>query len=482
MNLTYPIGSVTPVFDEENLIACAGLVPVMDLAEQAGLSRLLGERVDLGATMVASAGVNPAGKATAIVAGMAAGADSIDDLQLIRSGGTGRVFGQVFAPATLGQFLREFTYGHVSQLDAVARDHLVGLAERTGLLSGPDNDRVFIDIDSMLRPVFGAKKQGASFGHTKISGKQVLRKGLSALMTTICTRRRAPVVAGMRLRAGKAGSARGAPSMIAAAARTTGRIRPDATIMLRGDSAFGNHKVVRTCLREGIEFSVTMVQNASVARAISDIPGDAWAPVHYPEAVLDPDTGTLISDAEVAEITYAAFTSKKEKYHVTARLVVRRVKDKAKQQDGMFTVWRYHPFLTNSSLSTVAADLTHRHHAIIETTNADLIDGPLAHLPSGYFAANAAWAVLAQITHNLTRAAASLTRSRLANARAHTIRDQIINVPARLARPQRRPVLHLIQDWPWENRWLDIWNAVTGHAHTPMPGAVGHGHAPPAAA
>lgn len=126
--------------------------------------------------------------------------------------------------------------------------------------------------------------------------------------------------------------------------------------------------------------------------------------MNYPGAVLDPDTGGLVSDAEVAEITYTAFARNNP---VTARLVMRRVRDRAKDQE-LFPVWRYHPFLTNSTVPTVEADLTHRKHAIIETVFADLIDGPFAHMPSGRFAANHAWATCAAMTHNLLRAADAL--------------------------------------------------------------------------
>jgi hypothetical protein len=147
---------------------------------------------------------------------------------------------------------------------------------------------------------------------------------------------------------------------------------------------------------------------------------------------------------------------------------VRRVRDQNKLAE-LFPVWRYHPFLTNSAETTVEADLTHRRHAIIETVFADLIDGPLAHLPSGRFASNYAWAICAAITHNLLRAADTLDPGQAAVARGATLRRQIIHVPARLARPQRRPVLHLPAHWPWAAKWLAIWNGVfaTGQAHAP---------------
>ena len=464
MQLSHVWSRATPLFDDEHMVSCAGLVPVLALAEQAGLSELVAERVGLGATRVVSAGVNPAGKVSAIVAGMAASADCIDDLQVIRSGGMKQLFADVYAPATLGQFLREFTHGHCLQLASVARTHLVNLAERTELLAGIES-QAYVDVDSLLRPVFGRAKQGASFGHTKISGKQVLRKGLSPLATTISTRQGAAVVAGIRLRAGKTGSGKGAASMVREAITTARAAGATGQILVRGDSAYGNSAVVAACVKAKARFSVVLTKNPAVTRAIATIAHDAWTPVRYPGAVLDPDTGQLISDAEVAEVaTFTAFAS--TKHPVTARLIVRRVRDQNKL-DELFPVWRHHPFFTNSDEPTVEADLTHRRHAIIETVFADLIDGPLAHMPSGRFAANNAWAICAMITHNLLRAADTLDPHQPAPARGATLRRQIVHVPARLARPQRRPVLHLPAHWPWADRWLAIWNAVFGHPNAP---------------
>ena len=456
VNLSDGWSRATPLFDDERLVSSVGLVPVMALAEQAGLSELVAEQVRLGSARVASAGVNPAGKVSSIIAGMAAGADSIDDLQVIRSGGMKLLFSEVYAPATLGQFLREFTHGHTLQLASVARAHLVNLVERTDLLPGIET-QAYVDIDSLLRPIYGHAKQGASFGHTKIAGKQVLRKGLSPLATTISTGDSAPVVAGIRLRAGKAGSGKGAASMVREAIKTARAAGATGEILLRGDSAYGNSAVVAACVKANARFSLVLTKNPAVSAAIGSIPAHAWTPVRYPGAVLDPDTGELISDAEVAEVEFTAFAS--TKHPVTARLVVRRVRDQAKL-DELFPVWRYHPFFTNSTEPTVQADLTHRRHAIIETTFADLIDGPLAHMPSGRFASNGAWTICAMITHNLLRAAATLSPGRLAVARGATLRRQIIHVPARLARPQRRPVLHLPAHWPWAEKWLAIWNGV----------------------
>ncbi|WP_049774157.1 MULTISPECIES: IS1380 family transposase [unclassified Nocardioides] len=465
MNLSDGWSRATVLFDDERLVSSVGLVPVMALAEQAGLSELVADRVTLASLSprVASAGVNPAGKVTSIIAGMAAGADNIDELQVIRSGGMKRLFDQVYAPATLGQFLREFTHGHTLQLASVARAHLVHLAARTNLLPGIES-QAYVDIDSLLRPVYGHAKQGASFGHTKIAGKQVLRKGLSPLATTISTAQGAPVLAGIRLRGGKTGSGKGAASMVREAIKTARDCGATGEILVRGDSAYGNSAVVAACLKAGVRFSLVLTKNPAVSAAIGSIPEDAWTPVTYPGAVIDPDTGELISDAQVAEVEFTAFAS--TEHPVTARLVVRRVRDRAKL-DELFPVWRYHPFLTNSTQPTVQADLIHRRHAIIETVFADLIDGPLAHMPSGRFASNSAWAICAMITHNLLRAADTLDPHAAAPARGATLRRQIIHVPARLARPQRRHVLHLPAHWPWANRWLRIWTGVFSPAQAP---------------
>ena len=186
----------------------------------------------------------------------------------------------------------------------------------------------------------------------------------------------------------------------------------------------------------------------------------------YPGAVRDPDTGAWISDAEVAETSYTAFASTTDA--VTARLIVRRVKD-ARYPDALFPVWRYHPFFTNSTEPVADADITHRRHAIIETVFADLIDGPLAHMPSGHFGANSAWVLCAAIAHNLLRAAATLAGAQHATARGATLRRKIINIPARLARPQRKPVLHLPSHWPWADAWLALWRNTIGYLTTDNP-------------
>jgi Transposase DDE domain group 1 len=466
VQVSHGFGSDSAVFDDENLVSCAGLVPVMRLAEQTGLGRLLDEKVYIAAPRVKSGAANPAPKLATVVAGMCAGADSIDDIDVVRSGGMKTLFDGVYAPSTVGTLLREFTFGHARQLESVLREHLVALCGRVDLLAGAD-EQVFIDIDSLLRPTFGHAKQGGSYGHTKIAGKQVLRKGLSPLATTISTAASAPIIAGMRLRAGKTGSGKGAGRMIAQAIATARAAGAKGQILVRGDSADGSRAVVKACRRAGVGFSLVWTKNTAIERAIAAIGDDAWIPVRYPGATQDPDTGVWISDAEVAEIPYTAFASTKDR--VTARLIVRRVKD-ARYPDALFPVWRYHPFFTDSTESATDADITHRRHAIIETVFADLIDGPLAHMPSGRFGANSAWVLCAAIAHNLLRAAATLVGGPHAVARGATLRRKFVNIPARLARPQRRPVLHLPSHWPWTDAWLRLWHNTIGQR--PPPPAV----------
>ncbi len=461
MQVSHRFAAASAVFDDDHLVSCAGLVPVMELAARTGLAQLLADKVCIAAPRIKSGSANPAPKLATLIAGMCAGADCIDDLDVVRSGGMKTLFDGVYAPSTIGTLLREFTFGHARQLESVLREHLAALCDRVELLPGSDA-RAFLDIDSLLRPVYGHAKQGASYGHTKISGKQILRKGLSPLVTTLSTEGSAPVITGARLRAGRANSAKGAVRMIAQAVSTARAAGVSGQIVVRADSAYGTGVIAAACVRAGVRFSLALTKNRSLAAAITAIDETAWTPVSYPGAVRDPDTGAWISDAEVAEIGYTAFGS--TAHPVTARLIVRRVKD-ARYPDALFPVWRYHPFLTDTDDPAPDADIAHRRHAVIETVFADLIDGPLAHVPSGFFGANSAWLLCAAIAHNLLHAAGVLAGGAHATARAATLRRRIVNIPARLARPQRRPVLHLPSHWPWAQAWKALWQ----HTIDPIP-------------
>jgi hypothetical protein len=467
VQVSHRFAAESAVFDDDHLVSCAGLVPVLSLAAQTGLPALLADRITIAQPRIKSGSANPAPKLATLIAAMCAGADSIDDVDVVRCGGMKTLFDAVYAPSTIGTLLREFSFGHARQLESVLRHHLASLCRRVDLLPGAE-ERAYIDIDSLLRPVYGHAKQGASYGHTKIAGKQILRKGLSPLVTTVSTEAGAPVITGARLRAGRAASGKGAARMIAQAVSTARAAGVRGQIVVRGDSAYGTGVVVAACRRAGARFSLAVAKNRSVAAAITAIPDDAWTPVSYPGAVRDPDTGDWISDAEVAEIAYTAFASTPDR--TTARLVVRRVKD-ARFRDALFPVWRYHPFFTNTDLPVAEADITHRQHAIIETVFSDLIDGPLAHMPSGRFGANSAWVLCAGIAHNLLRAAGVLAGGAHAVARGATLRRTVVNIPARLVRPQRRAILHLPSHWPWTDHWLALWRTIIGYS-PPTPAII----------
>lgn len=456
MQACHAAAAVDVAFDDRNLIADAGLVPVVALAEQIGLPELVAEHVVIvGAAN--SAGANPAAKVMSLLAGMVAGADSIEDVDRLRHAGNEVLFSGIRAPSTLGTFLRSFTHGHVQQLNVVLRQSLIALAQRTALLPGADQV-VFVDLDSTHRQVYGYAKQGAEVG--RLTG----RKTLHPLIATASTPISRPVLVAIRLRRGKAADVRGAARFLAEALTTVRAIAPTAHVIVRADSQFYTADVAATAARYGAHVSLTTGANPSVQAAISRIDEQAWTAIHYPNAFVDTDTGVLVSDAEVAQIPYTAFTSRPKRQHVQGRLIVRRVKrlnPKATAgQDGLFEVWRYHAVFATSDIMMLQAESQHRDHAIIEQVIADAAASALAHLPSGSFTANAAWAVLWAIAHNLTRAIGVLAGRFHARATTATIRAQLITVPARLARSARRLTLHLPHHWPWQPAWQTLHTAI----------------------
>ena len=459
MRLSHSWRTDGAVFDDENLVSCAGLIPVMALAEQAGLSELLDDHVRFTDERVRSGGANPAGKLTSIIAGLAAGADSIDDLQVVRSGGMKKVFNFVYAPSTLGIHLREFTHGHVRQLDAVLTRHLLALVQGTDLLKGIEV-QARVDVDSLLRPVYGHQKQGASFGHTKIANRQVLRKGLSPLAVTISTPDAAPVLAAVRLRAGKAGSGRGAAGIVVQAINPAKKAGAT-NILVRGDSAYGNGDVINAVIKTGAKFSFVLPKNQSVNQAIATIPDDAWTPVHSPGAVQDPDTGELICRRRSRRNLLHRVRQHQTPCHRPAHPPARERPQPPRRTVPRVAVpplfhrqhraghrRRHHPPATR-----------HRRIGVRRSHRRTL--GPPA---VGRFSSNAAWTVLAAITHNLLRAAGTLAAPHLGKARGATLRRQIINVPARIARPQGRRILHLPAHWPHADSWKSLWNNTCHHS------------------
>ena len=218
---------------------------------------------------------------------------------------------------------------------------------------------------------------------------------------------------------------RGAARFLAEALTTVRSIAPTAKIVVRGDAKFYTADLAAVATRYGAEVSLTTGSNPSVHAAISAIPPAAWTPIHYPDAFVDEDTGELVSDAEVAQTDYVAFTSHPKNQQVVGRLIVRRVRrlnpQAAAGQHELFTLWRHHAVFVTGSVELLQAEAAHRAHAIIEQVIADAAGSALAHLPSGIFTANAAWTVLWAIAHNLTRAAGALAGAFHARATTATI-------------------------------------------------------------
>jgi hypothetical protein len=482
VKLSHTPAATSAVFDDPNLVSAAGLVPVVALAESAGLRNLADTHLSVPTDKGANAGL----KVASLVAGMVAGADSIDDMALLRHGGMGRIFARAYAPSTLGSFLRAFTFGHVRQLDAVAWRFLIALAEFTGIFGDGDGDGgggpaargyALLDVDDTIVEVHGYAKQGAGFGYTRV-------RGLNAVLATLMISSSVPVIVAQRLRKGAANSARGAKRLVADAVKQARRLLDPLTpVLVRMDSAYYGRGAVLAALAGGAQVSVTVRMNAHIKTAIAAITDDAWTPIEYTDAVFDETTGTWVSRAEVAEVAFTAFASGKKSERVPGRLVVRRIPDlntkkaasDGSTQDALFQMWRFHAFFTTADptiLDTVAADKTHRHHAVIEQVHADLKGSALAHLPSGVFAANAAWLVLAVMAFNLTRAAASLTEPELARAVTTTIRRKLITVPARVATSARRIVLHLPQAWPWQAAWTSMFDRAFDRVSDPPSAAT----------
>ena len=379
------------VFDEPNLVSAAGLLPVMRLAAAAGLWRLVADRLRVGG----SCGANPAGKIATIVAGMVAGADCIDDVDVVRHGGMHRLFGGVYAPSTLGSFLRALSWGHVRQLESAARAFLAGLARTVPLLPGAEQI-AYVDVDSLLRRAYGHAKAGAAHGHAKVGGYGVLLRGLSPLIATISTPVAAPVVAASRLRGGNAGSARGAAGLVVEAIGVARAAGATGQVVVRADSAFCSAAVLTACRRAAARFSVTIRSDRTVRAAIAGIGEAGWTAIRYPQAVWDDDGQCWISDAEVAETTHTICAHTRRA--VTCRLVVRRVRAATPAgETELFPAFRYHALLTDTRLSTVDAD--------------------------------------------------------------RTTGRMLVTVPARVARRARGLVLHLPAHWPWADAWTALFTA-----------------------
>lgn len=414
-------GSVGVKFDDERLIANAGLLMVATLSRRLGIESLVDKTVRLGQRAGAA---RPGRKVATLIHAIAAGADSIDDTGVLRAGGTETLLGhKAMAPSTLGTFLRAFTFGHVRQLDRVLAE-AIKRAWAAG--AGPGAKRLVIDIDSFLGEAKGRLKQGASRGYTGVRGYHPL----------LATRAGTGEVLHARARKGSAGSGRGALRFCEELIARVRRAGAEGEILVRADSAFYSGRVISYLERKGCLYSISVTQHKRIAERIAATPESAWRPVtDYPE------TGVC----ELAETIYGG-----------RRLVVRRVHLHAQEgQEELFAYWRHFAFLTNRAEDMHTVDAEHRDHAEVELQIRDLKDQALAHFPSGSFAANAAWTVIACLAHNMARWVGQLGLADETWRAAATIRRWLIALPGRLTRTARRWTLHLPARWPWRDAFVE---------------------------
>jgi Transposase DDE domain group 1 len=419
------VDSVHVQFDEQRLISDAGLLLTASLADQLGIEETVNESVWLDPRAPGAA--LPGRKVLSLVHGMVAGADSIDDMNVLRAGSSGLILGhRVMAPSTLGTFLRAFTFGHVRQLDRVLD---VTLARAWEAGAGPGDGPLVIDLDSFIGEVYGYEKEGAGYGYTRKLGYHPI----------IATRSDTGEVLHIRNRKGKANTQRGAERFVDELLARVRRAGHRGLIVLRADSGFENHKLMRTLDRRGVEFSIGVKQTRTIKALIEEIPERDWTAVpDYPE------TG----EAQIAETKLGAW-----------RLVVRRTRLVGAQAE-LWPDWRYHCFVTNRTVPILIADIDHRDHASIELTIRDLKDQALAHFPSGRFAANSAWTVIAALAHNLARWTTLIGLPTAPVQTAHARRRQLLQVPGRLTRTSRQWTLRLPARWPWKTDFTTVLDAI----------------------
>lgn len=415
------LDSIKPSFDDQGLLADAGLLLPATLAERLGLAKLIAEKLDLGNRPGAA---RPERKAMTLISAMLAGADSIDDCDQLRAGSTEAVLGhRVMAPSTLGTFLRAFSFGHVRQLESVAAG-LLGRAWRAG--TGPGAKRLVIDLDSFVGQVHGYQKQGAAYGYTHELGYHPL----------LATRSDTGEVLGIRLRKGSANTQRGVERFLSELLARVRRAGAQGELLIRADSGFWRAKTFEALEAAGVLYSIGVRMQGRIPAAIAAIDEDAWSTLaDYPRP----------GRAEIAETTLG-----------DRRLVVRRVLDlSASAQAELFESWRHHALITNRDEAIALVEAEHRAHAVIELAIRDLKAGPLAHFPSGEFSANSAWTQLAAIAHNLARWSQRIALPEASPRMLETYRRRLLGIPGRIARSGRKLCLHLPARWPWRRAFVE---------------------------
>jgi hypothetical protein len=425
--------AIEVAFDDERLVADAGLLLPATLCERLGAQQVIDDLVERpGDPQV---GLAAGAKALSGAFAMLAGADSIDDVDRLRAGATGSVLGiRPRAASTMGNWLRGLGFGQVRQLDAACGELL-----RRAWGAGARPERLVIDLDSTITEVHGYKKRGARYGHTRVLGYHPI----------LATSAETGEVIHARLRNGAANTQYGAKRFFE---ETIGRCRRaghEGSFLVRADSGFLSYDLFRTIIRHGGRFSVSATMQTHVRAAIAQVPDEQWTPIAYPGA----------GRAEIAETTLAVDPKHRRGANPLPerlRLVVRRVlnHDPTHPQQPLFSDYRYFPILTNRSDDLALVEAEHRDHARIELVIRDLKDAGLAHIPSGKTYANMAWLVLATLAHNLQRWTAILGLGERRITQHRTIRNRYLAIPGRLVSHARRWRLRLPAGWPWRERFL----------------------------
>jgi hypothetical protein len=407
-------------FDDERVVANAGVMLPALLAGRLGLEALVDRIVDLGDRPGAA---NPGRKVMSLVSAMALGADCIDDCDVLRSGQTSAVLGhRVAAPSTLGTFLRAFTFGHVRQLDRVLAESL----RRAWLAgAGPGDQRLIVDVDSFVGEVFGYDKQGAGYGYTHERGYHPI----------VATRAGTGEVLHIRARKGSANTARGALRFVEELIPRVARAGASGSKVLRADSGFWNHKIMARLERAGWLYSIGVRQQKHIKAAITAIPEQDWQTlIDYPED----------GEAQIAQTMLGH-----------QRLIVRRTRLVGAQAE-LWPDWRHFAFFTNRTDAIGLVESEHRQHAVVELAIRDLKDQALAHFPSGKFLANAAWTALAALAHNLLRWTTLIGLPDTIIPTARTLRRRLLTVPGRITHTARTVTLRMPARWPWEHDFLTV--------------------------
>ncbi len=416
------IDRIAVTFDEDHVVANAGLLLVATVARRLGIGALVDAMVKIPS---GRGGFLPGRKVLTLVHAMVAGASHIDHADVLRAGATGSVLGhRVMAPSTLGTFLRGFTFGHLRQLDRVLGEVLCRAWSHMAL-----PERLVVDLDSTICEVTGKHKAGAAYGYTKVLGYHPL----------LATRADTGEVLHARMRKGSANTQRGTTRFVEELVARLRRAGATGEITMRFDSGFWSTATIGDLERLGIHYTMGVRMVKPLVRLVEELPEESWRPVAD-----DPVGG----EAQVAECI-----------SLGRRTIVRRTRTLDRHQQ-LFATWQHFGFVTDLTGDALPVDAFHRAHATVELDIRDLKDGAgLEHCPSGNFSANGAWLACAVLAHNLLRWTQILGRldnptdSRPALTR--TIRRRLISMPGRLVNRSGTPTLRTPSRWPWQSTFTN---------------------------